>query len=228
MGKLARTDLSGRIVAVIASQADLLRAQRLRQLPDLFELRLDALCNITQEVFQALPRLRAPLIVTARHPAEGGLNQLAAAKRRDLLLKFVSVAAFVDVELRSIAPLQPVLELADELQIRRILSVHDIRGTPALGRLERLAMIAQENGADIFKVATRTDDDRQVNRLLEFFHLVKQLMPASVMSIGRCARELRLQFAREGSALNFTHLGIARAEGQWAFSDLRRSLRLRR
>jgi len=219
---------TGSIVAVIASAADLRRAVRLRHAPDLFELRLDALCEIIDQVFSTVPKLRAPLIITARHPVEGGLNQLGATKRRDVLLKFLSVAAFVDVELRSIAPLQSVLDAAHDLQVRRILSVHDLRGTPGLSRLERLAATARQNRADIFKVATRADDNHQAMRLLDFFRVTKQLMPVSAMSIGQNARELRLVLAREGSALNYTHLGIAHADGQWLFSDMRRALQFAR
>ncbi len=219
---------TGSIVAVIASAADLRRAVRLRHAPDLFELRLDALCEIIDQVFSTVPKLRAPLIITARHPAEGGLNQLGAMKRRDLLLKFLSVAAFVDVELRSIAPLQSVLDAAHDLQVRRILSVHDLRGTPGVGRLECLAATARQNGADILKVATRTDDNHQAMRLLDFFRTTKRLMPVSAMSIGQNAWELRLVLAREGSALNYTHLGNVHADGQWSFSDMRRALQVAR
>ncbi len=209
---------------MIASAADLRRAVRLRHAPDLFELRLDALCEIIDQVFSTVSSLHAPLIVTARHPAEGGLNQLGARKRRELLLKFLSVAAFVDVELRSIAPLQPVLDAAYDLRVRRILSVHNLRGTPGLRELERLAAIARQNGADILKVATRTDDNHDAMRLLNFFRITKRLMPVSAMSIGRNARELRLVLAREGSALNYTHLGSAQAEGQWSFREMRPAL----
>ncbi len=217
----------GRIVAVVASETDLHRALRLRCLPDLFELRLDALCDISELVLAAVPKLRAPLIVTARHPLEGGLNQLPAAKRRSLLSKFLPLAAFVDVELRSAAQLEPVLEAARDLQVGRILSLHDLRDTPELERLERLAATAQKMGADIFKLATRTHTDREATRLLDFFRSAKELMPLSVMSIGRGSRELRLTVARDGSALNYTHLGNPQAEGQWSLRALRHALQSR-
>ena len=214
----------GSIVAVIASRVDLQRAMRLRQLPDFFELRLDALHDAADEVHSAAPKLRSPLIVTARHPAEGGCNQLRAGERRDLLMRFLPVAAFVDVEIRSVAQLQPVLEAARDLHVRRILSHHDLLRTPALAQLQRLESTARQTGADIFKFATRVNDDRQGTRLLEFLRLSKTLMPLAVMSIGPGGRQLRLLLARERSALNYTHLGNAQAEGQWSLSDLRRAL----
>ena len=54
-----------RVVGVIASRADLERAVRMRRPPDLFELRLDRLSGMADEVEKVLPRLRRPLIITA-------------------------------------------------------------------------------------------------------------------------------------------------------------------
>lgn len=214
----------GNVVAVIASSVDLQRAMRLRQLPDFFELRLDAFRDAAEEVLSAVPKLKRPIIVTARHPAEDGQNRLRATKRRDLLLRFLPVAAFVDVELRSVAQLQPVLDAARVLHVRCILSHHDLVRTPAIDQLKRLASIALQNDADIFKLATRVNDERQAARLLDFLRTSKTLMPLAVMSIGPDTRQLRLLLARQGSALNYTHLGSAQAEGQWSLSDFRKAL----
>ena len=68
-----------RIVGVIASRADLERAVRMRRPPDLFELRLDRLAGMADQVENMLPKLRTPLIITARHPHEGGAGKLSAA-----------------------------------------------------------------------------------------------------------------------------------------------------
>jgi len=89
------------IVGVIFTRTDLRRALRMRNPPNLFELRLDALFAKSEEVRDAIVDLRAPLIITARHPREGGSNHLSAQKRRALLLRFLPHAAYVDIELRS-------------------------------------------------------------------------------------------------------------------------------
>ncbi len=92
--------MTPQIVGVIFSRADLQRAVRMRRPPDLFELRLDRLAHCIAEVDAAVERLRAPLIITARHPREGGANHLSGRRRCALLLQFLSRAAYVDVELR--------------------------------------------------------------------------------------------------------------------------------
>ncbi len=55
------------------SDADLDFAIRMRKPPDLFELRLDRLVRIVDELENKLPSLCAPLIITARHPQEAAL-----------------------------------------------------------------------------------------------------------------------------------------------------------
>jgi len=82
------------------SDADLDFAIRMRKPPDLFELRLDRLVRIVDELENKLPSLCAPLIITARHPQEGGVNKLSIRQRRNLLSRFLHRASYVDVELR--------------------------------------------------------------------------------------------------------------------------------
>src|SRR5947208_14102597 len=83
------------LVGVIASIDELRRATRMRAPPDLFELRLEHLPNLRDS---QLLKLRRPLIITARHPAEGGKKLRTG--RCDLLLKLVIQAKFVANEVR--------------------------------------------------------------------------------------------------------------------------------
>lgn len=215
---------SAPIVAVIASPSDLARALRLRRLPDFLELRLDSLHAIGDKLLQIAPRLRAPLIVTARHPAEGGANQLPVAQRRTLLLQFLPFAAGVDVELRSAEKLSGVLEAAGERGVTRIISTHHFGRMPSAEQLADFAGAAIERGADILKVAARTNTARDLETLVAFFQAFEPHISVSVMPIGPGARRWRLFFAREGSALNYTHLGTPQIEGQWSFAAFRRAL----
>ena len=215
------------LVAVISSRPELVRATRLRQMPDFFELRLDALAPIADEVATSVARLHAPLIVTARHPLEGGRNNLAINRRRDLLLRFLPHAAFVDIELRSSRQLRVVLEAAERRNVRRILSVHELHGTPPPDRLQMLADTAAASGADLFKIATRTDTPEELERLLSFFESNKDRLAISAMGIGKLGRVSRRLLAARGSALNYAHLGSSAAEGQLSLAEMRRLLRSR-
>jgi 3-dehydroquinate dehydratase-1 len=210
------------IVGVISSRADLRRAVRMRNPPDLFELRLDAAVTRIEEAKDAIGRLRAPLIITARHPREGGLNELSSRERRRLLQQFLPHAAYVDIELRSARSLAAVVEEVRARSIRTIISFHDFSGTPSRARLNRIAHAAQSLGADVLKIATRTDTQAQFGRLLEFFAETSSQLPIAAMGIGRLGRTARRELIRRRSILNYAHLGRARIAGQPSLSDIRR------
>lgn len=211
-----------RIVGVIFTRADLQRAVRMRNPPDLFELRLDALMAKSAEVESAIADLRAPLIVTARHPREGGSNQLSAHERRALFLRFLPCAAYVDIELRAAGSLRAILEEARARSIRTILSFHDFDETPSRPRLDEIARAARSVGADLLKIATRTDTPAQFSRLLDFFDETSLQLPIAAMGIGRLGRRARRELIKRGSILNYVHLGRPSIAGQSSLSDIRR------
>ena len=220
-----RKSANAKIAGVISSRADLDRALQLRTPPDLFELRLDAFGAKPGAVRIHLEKLDAGIIVTARHPQEGGANQLSARTRRELLLSFLPQAAWVDVELRSVLALAAVLREARTNDVRIILSFHDFRGTPVARRLDELARQAARFGADLFKVATRTDTRAQLERLLDFFERSRRTQNVAAMGIGKLGRESRLELARRGCPLNYAHLGVPRVAGQLSIRELRQALR---
>ena len=210
-----------KIVGVICTQVDLQRATRMRNAPDLFELRLDAICGRNEEMNRSLRDLRTPLIITARHPLEGGLNQLPLQRRRRLLLRFLPYAAYVDIELRSALALAPIIKAARAKGIPIILSFHDFNGTPNRRRLDKIARSAESLSADILKVATRTDTLAQLARLLEFFQSERRIRVAA-MGIGQLGIRARRELFRLGSVLNYGHLGRKKVIGQPSLVALRR------
>lgn len=193
--------------------------------PDLFELRLDALRDSLGETARALPKLRAPLLLTARHPAEGGVGQLRLAERRALLQRFLEDAAIIDLELRSVGQMKGII---GEMHLRRInllISFHDLRATPSLGELHRHARFAVAAGAAIFKVVTRTDREAQLAQLIAFFEASRDLLPIAAMGVGKLGLESRYRLDQLGSALSYTSLGRANVAGQPSLSQLRRARR---
>jgi 3-dehydroquinate dehydratase I len=210
-----------RVVGVIASRADLERALRMRKPPDLFELRLDRLACIADHVENVLPKLRTSLIITARHPHEGGVSKLRLRHRRELLARFLNHADYVDVELRSASALRPLLKLAKNKNVRRIISFHNFKSTPSVRILVAKAREARSHGANIFKVATRTDTPMELGRLLEFMTSRLDLALA-VMGIGKLGAISRVLLARGGSVLIYASVGAATdIEGQLSLEQLR-------
>jgi 3-dehydroquinate dehydratase-1 len=211
-----------RIVGVILTPVDLRFALRLSAPPDLFELRLDHLIGHLLELEDAITKLAAPLIITARHPREGGANNLSIQKRRDLLVRFLPRARYVDVELRSVNALRLLLARARRKNVRCILSFHDLNTTPSVRSLHAKARAAKSRGADIFKVVTRTDSPDQLARLLDFFTNHDVDLALSAMGFGKLGAKSRRELMRRGSVLNYAHLRRAHISGQPSFSEIRR------
>jgi 3-dehydroquinate dehydratase-1 len=212
------------LVGVIASSADLDAAVNIKQLPDLFELRLDSLFPITNRLEKKISCLRAPLIVTARDPGEGGTGNLALATRRGLLQRFLPHAMYIDIELRAAPSYASLLADAKKRKVRRILSYHNFKSTPSSRSLCAKATQAQALGADIFKVATRTDTPETLSRLVDFLTHPDLNLPASAMGIGKLGAISRLMLMRCGSVLAYASLKRPNAEGQLPIEVLRSGL----
>jgi 3-dehydroquinate dehydratase-1 len=211
-----------RVVGVIASPADFQRALRMRTPPDLFELRLDCLARVADQVENVLPKLRTPLIITARHPYEGGAGKLRPRHRRDLLARFLNHAAYLDVELRSARALQSLLKSAKNKKVRRIISFHNFKSTPSTRILAAKARQAKSHGADVFKVATRTDTPMELGRLVQFMTSNRLDLALAVMGIGKLGAISRVLLARAGSALIYASVGrTTDVEGQLSLEQLR-------
>ena len=217
--KTSRT--RARLVGVIASRSDLHFASRMTTPPDLFELRLDHLIGLLDELEKKMPILRAPLIITARHPDEGGANRLSIQRRRELLLRFLPRARYVDVELRSVKELRSVLELARRKKIHRIISFHDLKETPSVRSLKAKARAASSAGANSLKIATRTDTPAQLVRLFEFFVNEDVDLPISAMGIGQLGAASRVVLAQLGSVFTYASIGRSTIEGQLSIQQLR-------
>jgi 3-dehydroquinate dehydratase I len=222
------------VVGVIASPADLRFAIAMRQPPDLFELRLDHLFGMADQlerkmlILSAIGRTRrgesAPVIITARDPREGGANNLSLSERKDLLLRFLPYAKYIDVELRSARAFKSLLARARKQSVRRILSFHNFKSTPSPRSLRAKAALAKAHGADIFKIATRTDRLAELARLVDFVLNKDGDLAVSVMGIGKLGAISRLLLARGGSVLNYASLHRSQVEGQLPIELLRSAL----
>lgn len=220
----ARHGPLGQTVAVIGSETDLLRAKRAAA-ADLFELRLDALVPFVDRLEDEIRQFDAPLIITARHRREGGACALSAARRAELLVRFLKHAVYIDLELRALRELAAVRGQACARKVGLIVSVHELRDTPPIASLRHNAHRAVSAGADIFKIVTRTDTSEQVDRLLAFFDAPDVDLPIGAMGFGKFGRITRFELAARGSALNYVHLASAQISGQFSLAEWKRVLR---
>ena len=185
---------------------------------DLLEVRLDCLAGA------ALPKgWPLTVIATARHPEEGGSAGLSVSVRAGLLEDALCWAAAVDVELRSVKALAPVIAGAHQHGRSVILSHHDFKATPSLKSLRSHAAKAAAAGADLFKVATMLRDRGDLIRLLEF-QAGGSPVPVVAMGMGSAGRFSRLVLAGFGAPLCYGWLGKPQVPGQWPAVELKELL----
>ena len=79
----------------------------------------------------------------------------------------------------------------------------------------------ESDGADIFKVATRTDTPMELGRLLEFMTSSRWNVSLAVMGIGKLGAISRVLLARAGSVLIYASVVAATdVEGQMSLEQV--------
>lgn len=92
---------------------------------DLLELRVDVFAEKENKLLEGIAELPHPLLVTVRHPQEGGTHALTVTRRRELFTRFLPHASLIDVELRSLQTLGDIVEQARAREVKIVLSHHD-------------------------------------------------------------------------------------------------------
>ncbi len=190
---------------------------------DLFELRLDLLKLDTADLRKAIPALDLPVLLTARHPAEGGQGTEDPAGRRALLEPLLDLATLIDIELRSVMEMRSLLTAARARGVSVVGSFHDFQATPGDEVLSGAIEMAQTTGLDAVKFATYLNGPEDLIRLMKLVSGHRRL-PMSVMGMGALGRLSRLTLAKLGSLLNYGFIGDSNAPGQWPAPRLKELL----
>jgi 3-dehydroquinate dehydratase type I len=172
----------------------------------------------------------------SRRPRRRGSRASSAQTRRDLLLKWLPFAQFVDVELRSLYELREVWDEAARLKIKRICSIHDFARTPPHALLQKQFQRAKKAGTDVFKLVTRADTSDDLLALLQFLRRAGDSgsrgrspsprqagagIECSVMATGRFGPFSRYLFAECGSVFVYAALRRPLYAGQVTLEQLR-------
>lgn len=190
---------------------------------DLVELRLDLLGLSGDEVREAAAGLRVPILLTARHPAEGGRGPAAAGERAAMLEALLDIAALVDIELRSVPELRAFIPRARSSGVPVVGSFHDFQATPGDEVLAGAIGFAENAGLDAVKIAAYLNTPDDLFRLGKLAS-AKHRLRLSVMGMGPWGRVSRLLLAKCGSLLNYGFLGESNAPGQWPVARLKELL----
>ncbi len=205
----------GNTVGIVDSARASSLASKLKPVAvDFLEWRADCFPSVTLP-----PRAQIPWILTVRHPSEGGQGGLDAKTRRRMFHRLMDRASAVDVETRSLKPLHDVVEAAQASRVTVIASSHHFKNTPTTNALREIEKKSRDLGANIVKIAARTETPGDVAHLLGL--LDRASGPLSVMGMGPLGMASRVLFASCGSVLNYGWLDRANVPGQWSARELK-------
>ena len=212
-------DFNPKVVGSFGSLMDLeiTDLATVRQCCDIAEIRLDILKRDGGSVHpsQWSHLLDIPLLFTARRGEEGGVGELNASERIELLKIALDDATYIDIEVASISEMTGLLDILKHRQLPWIASYHDFQKVPETNVLEEAAARAKEAGAAIFKTAAMLSGPEDLNKLAAF-QLGDHGIPVASMGMGPLAPVSRLLCAQSGSLLNYGFIGkTATAPGQW-------------
>lgn len=200
------------VVGIVDSLAAVRAARRMKSgVVDFLEWRADRLGT-------GIIESPLPWIVTARHPAEGGANNLSVAERRRIAMDLLPKAALIDLEVRSLGQMGGVVDAARGAGVGVLASFHDFRKTPAASRLRETVRRAVDAGADAVKIATVTESADELARLLGLFEHAP--VPLALMGMGRLGMASRVALAAAGSVLNYGWIDQPNVSGQWSAREL--------
>lgn len=187
---------------------------------DVIELRLDGLLDHLDAIAPAIEDISCPIIITARHPLEGGAGELSGPQRSGLLSRFFPLATWIDVEVRSLTSLSGVIDRARERDIGLIASFHDFQACPSLETLNRTILDGYCVEADVIKIAVHLETRDELIGLRSFF-VSHPHLKLSLMGMGPLGKDSRVELARAGSVLNYGYLTEPNAPGQWPAAELK-------
>lgn len=192
---------------------------------DVVEIRLDQLIQ-ENELKTKISSITKPLLLTCRHPKEGGDNNISEPlKRVSIIEPLLSHASAIDIEISTANEMKNLITEAKSKNIQVVLSYHNFETTPNLAELKTIATEAKDKGADIIKIATTTNTIQELMTLLTFSEN-GSIENLSFMGMGKFGMSSRLVAAQSGSVLNYSAIAETSIEGQWQLAAYREALKL--
>jgi 3-dehydroquinate dehydratase-1 len=192
---------------------------------DVVEFRVDLFGPDTPDWLARAGAIEAaglPVLLTARHAAEGGHWFLGEEERVAVYRSALPYVSAIDVEVgsASFAALAAEARSAGKVVVG---SFHDFAGTPDEATLRDVVRRGRAGGADVVKIAALTPTRAEVDRLAAL--LDSNAAPhLCVLGMGPLGGATRVELARRGSCLTYGFFDEANAPGQLSSQALREQL----
>ncbi len=215
-----------RIVVPLTDREVPSRLAEAKRWADIVELRVDLFASRDpRHVADTCRQVRQhgrPVIITVRHPDEGGGSASSDAQRRSIFETVAADADAFDIEVGA-AIAGDVLDVASATGTTAIASHHDFQATPADTELHAILDTCAEKGAAIAKLAATANSAGDRNRLLDLLRQRRQENTV-IIAMGEHGNASRVFFPLCGSLLTYGFLDESVAPGQMPIRTLRSEL----
>jgi len=193
---------------------------------DIVEVRVDSLRTAGMELGDIKARLRKrkqPTLLTLRTMVEGGSYPWKSTERILVFEELIPFCDAVDLEIKNMKYVKPLLQTARDTNKRVILSTHSLERKLTKGKAERLVENFRAYRVDVYKIASlaRTREDLMV--LVDVLMQYPQLR-LGMMATGPMAQLSRVILPALGSKLVYGYIDEAAAPGQPSIGEIRTAL----
>lgn len=215
-----------RVVGAISQARTLSSAEACQALElDIAEFRLDMTGFVDgwKERAREFRAAGKPVLLTLRYAAERGQWTESETARQKAYEDALGHVSAVDVEVRS-EILHDVVRAAHASGKPVIASFHDFDGLPSPAVLHDVIGDGIKAGADIVKLAVRTDQPEALLALEGLLASAPRDALLCVVGMGLLGPESRVRLARSGSCLTYGYADETNAPGQLSSAELLRRL----
>lgn len=196
---------------------------------ELVEIRADGLENQSKENIKKLLRearkkTNAEIIFTLRKREEGGKFKGSEKERIEAIKACLdSDFDFLDIELSTEKKaLKAITQKAKEKNKKAIVSFHDFKKTPSKKKMLGIIKNEFDAGADIAKLAVKTNSKEDVLKLLEVTLNAKKFGKVITIGMGETGKVSRILAPFFGSEITYGYLSKPTADGQISVENLKK------
>jgi len=189
---------------------------------DIAELRIDLFEDDSPDNIADVATLfvEKPTIATIRSTKEGGEWSGRADERLELYkIAIENWVDAVDVELISDEILDDLFVITEENNVSLIISHHNFNETPDAEFLEDIILKAHTKGADIIKIATQINAEKDIE-ILEKLLANNPDKNLVIIGMGELGVKTRIEFPKKGSKLTFCSFQQSTARGQITLKEM--------
>jgi 3-dehydroquinate dehydratase I len=171
------------MICVSLAEKDVVKCLEALEKVEMAEIRID-LSEFTDDEIHQVFSVRKKLIATCRPGKYSDIDRMQKLKTA-----IEAGATFVDLEYESRDDFKvPLMDYAHNNQCDVIISYHNHERTPELDELEQIMQRCFEQGADLAKIATMVNVNRDNSKILSLYKAPGRLVAIGMGELGKISR----------------------------------------